>query len=347
MGSIDDFKSTAVNWRESLSRNRRRTVLVIITFILIYLGIGLLIDLYIYAGHYPMATVFQLFTALITLKIFPSATFVTGLIALFSLYVTFAFHHKLMLLGTDYREITSSSARTLQEKILYNVVEEVKVAAALKFIPKVYVIDADYMNAFASGFSEKSAMVAISHGLLMKLDRSELEAVVAHEVSHIRHMDIRLTLTASVLTNILLIFVDIFFFNVLFGGGRSRENGSRNQLFIFILVLRYLLPLVTMLLMLYLSRIREYMADASSVELMRDNEPLACALLKIQDDHVQNREEYVSQYSRTPHESVRQAAYIYDPIKAGIEPQNSLSDLFSTHPSLIKRLAAIGYKLKR
>ncbi|WP_304985332.1 zinc metalloprotease HtpX [Coxiella-like endosymbiont] len=346
MGSIHGFESTAVDWRGSLRRNRRRTVLVITTFILIYLAIGLLIDLYIYAGHYPMATVSQLFTALITLKIFPIATFFTGLIALFSLYVTFAFHHKLMLLGTDYWEITSSTARTLQEKILYNVVEELKVAAALKFMPKIYIIDADYMNAFASGFGEKSAMVAITNGLLMKLDRSELEAVMAHEVSHIRYMDIRLTLTASVLANILLIFVDILFFSALFGR-RSRENGARNQLFIFILMLRYLLPLVTMLLMLYLSRIREYMADAGSVELMRDNEPLARALLKIQDDHVQNRDEYASQYMRTPHESVRQAAYIYDPIKAGIEPRNSLSDLFSTHPSFIKRLAAIGYKLKR
>lgn len=347
MGSIHGFKSTAVDWRESLRRNQRRTVLVIITFILIYLAIGLLIDLYIYEGHYPMATVPQLFTALITLKIFPTATFVTGLIALFSLYVTFTFHHKLMLLGTDYREITSSTAKTVQEKILYNVVEELKVAATLKFMPKVYIIDADYMNAFSSGFTEKSAMVAITNGLLMKLDRSELEAVMAHEVSHIRHMDIRLTLTASVLANILLLFVDILFFSALWGGGRSRENGARNQLVIFILMLRYLLPLVTMLLMLYLSRIREYMADASSVELMRDNEPLARALLKIQDDYIQNREEYASQYTRTPHESVRQAAYIYDPIKAGIEPRNSLSDLFSTHPSLIKRLAAIGYKLKR
>ena len=346
MGSIHGFESTVFDWRESLRRNRWRTVLVIVTFLLIYLAIGILIDLYIYAGRYHMATVSQLFTALITLKIFPAATFVTGLVALFSLCITFAFHHKLMLLGTDYREITPSTARTFQEKMLYNIVEELKVAAALKFIPKVYIIDADYMNAFASGLGRKSAMVAITSGLLMKLDRSELEAVVAHEVSHICHMDIRLTLIASVLSNILLIFVDILFFSAIFGG-RSRESGARSQLFIFILILRYLLPLVTVLLMLYLSRTREYMADAGSVELMRDNEPLARALLKIQDDHFQNRDEYTSLYTQTPHESVRQAAYLYDPIKAGIEPQNSLSDLFSTHPSLIKRLAAIGYKLKR
>ena len=346
MNSINDFESTSFSLQESLRRNQRQTVLVIVTFILIYLAIGLLIDLYIYTGHYSIATIFQLFMALITLKIFPTATFITGLIALFSLYITFTFHHKLILLGTDYRALTLSTAKTFQEKMLYNVVEELKIAATLKFMPKVYIIDADYMNAFTSGFSEKSAMVAITNGLLMKLDRSELKAVLAHEVSHIRHIDIRLTLTASVLTNILLIFIDVLFFSTIFGG-RSRKSGAQNQLVIFILILRYLLPLVTILLMLYLSRTREYMADAGSVELMHDNKPLAQALLKIQDDHIQNREEYASQYTQTPHERVRQAAYIYDPITAGIAFRNSLSDLFSTHPSLIKRLVAIGYKLKR
>ena len=346
MNSINDFESTIFKLQESLRRNQRQTVLVIVTFILIYLAIGLLVDLYIYTGHYPIATIFQLFIKLITFKIFPAATFITGLITLFSLYVTFTFHRKLTLLGTDYQEITLYTARTFQEKMLYNIVEELKVAATLKFMPKVYIIYADYMNAFASGFSEKSAMVAITNGLLMKLDHSELKAVLAHEVSHIRHIDIRLTLTASVLTNILLIFVDILFFSTIFRG-RSQESGARNQLVIFIVILRCLLPLITVLLMLYLSRTREYMADAGSIELMRDNKPLAQALLKIQDDHIQNREEYASQYMRTPHENVRQAAYIYDPIKAGIKLRNSLSDLFSTHPSLMKRLVAIGYKLKR
>lgn len=344
MDPINSFKSTIIDWRESLRRNRRKTALVIITFILIYLVIGLLIDFYIYASHYPAATISQLFMALVTFKIFPTATFIIGLIVIFSLYVTFAFHHKLMLLGTNYCEITPRTAKTFREKMLYNIVEELKVAATLKFMPKVYIIDANYMNAFTSGFSEKSAMVAVTNGILMKLNRSELKAVMAHEISHIRHIDIRLTLITSVLANILLIFVDILFFSAIFGG-HSKERGARNQLFIFILILRYFLPLVTVFLMLYLSRTREYMADAGSVELMCDNAPLARALLKIQDDHVQNREEYKSQYMQTPHESVRQSAYIYDPIKAGIDLGNSLSDLFSTHPSLTKRLVAIGYKI--
>ena len=107
------------------------------------------------------------------------------------------------------------------------------------------------------------------------------------------------------------------------------------------------MPLLTVILMLYLSRTREYMADAGCVELMRNNEPLARALLKIQNDHEQNNETYGQAYAQTPHESIRRAAYIFDPIKAGIEVKRSPSDFFSTHPSLAKRLAAIGFKLKK
>src|SRR5262249_30775372 len=95
---------------------------------------------------------------------------------------------------------------------------------------------------------------------------------------------------------------------------------------------------------LYLSRTREYMADAGCVELMRDNQPLASALLKIQTDHTQNVDRYSALYDNTPHESIRREAYIFDPKLAGINIMQSLSDLFSTHPSIEKRLAALGFK---
>lgn len=343
--SFHDYKADTANWRRSLRINGRRTFFVIATFILIYLVIGLLIDLYIYAGHFPQATISQLLYNLVTFNLTPRATIITFVIAVISLWVTFKFSNKLMLLGSQYRQITPETAQTLEEKQLYNIVEEMKVAASLKFMPKVYIIDADYMNAFASGYNEKSAMVAITRGLMQKLNRDELEAVTAHEISHIRHMDIKLTLMASVLANLLLIVIDILFFSAIFNS-RGRDNGGRNQLFIFILLLRYLLPVITVLLVLYLSRSREYMADAGCVELMRDNEPLARALLKIQGDHENNREAYSQEYSSTSNESVRREAYIYDPLKAGIQVKSSLSDFFSTHPSIKKRLAAIGFKLK-
>ena len=309
--------------------------------------LGLLIDLYLYSGQYTQAPLSKIFYALVTLQITPFATIVTTLIAVVSILVAFAFHDRLMLLGTDYYEITPETARTLKEKQLYNTVEEMKVAAGLRYMPKVYLIQADYMNAFASGYSEKSAMVAITGGLLDKLDRAELQAVMAHELSHIRHMDIKLTLMASVLANLMVILIDVLFWGAIFGRRRGGDREGGNWLFIVIILLRYLLPLITVLLMLFLSRTREYMADAGCVELTRDNEPLARALLKIQGDHDANREEMAAQYHNTPHESVRREAYIFDPMRAGIEAKQSLSDLFSTHPSIDKRLQAIGFKRKQ
>jgi heat shock protein HtpX len=345
--ALDEFQRGSANWRQTIKKNQRRTFWVITSFVLIYLCIGMLFDLYLVLGKYPQVPMATLFKALITLQLFPIATLIAGGVAIISLLVTFAFHNKLMLMGTNSFEITPETARNLDEKRLYNTVEEMKVAAGLRYMPKVFIIEADYMNAFASGYSEKSAMVAITSGLLAKLDRDELTAVMAHELSHIRHMDIKLTLMASVLSNLTLMLIDILFFASLFGGSSERGGKGRNNLFIIIMILRYLLPLITMLLMLYLSRTREYMADAGSVELMRTNEPMARALLKIQSDHTDNKEAYANSYKKTPHESVRRAAYIFDPTTAGISTKESLTNVFSTHPSIKKRLQALGFNSKK
>ena len=343
-----EFHVKPADWRESLRINQRRTLMVIATFIILYLGLGFLVDLFINAEKYPQAPLAAISHALLTLQLIPYATMVTGAVALISLWVTYAFADKLMLLGTEYHEVTAENAQNLMEKQLYNTVEEMKVAAGLRYMPRVFIIEANYMNAFASGYSEKSAMVAITRGLLEKLDRAEIQAVMAHELSHIRHLDIKLTLTASVLANLTLIIIDVMFYGVLFGGGgrRGRDREGGNWLFIVILILRYVLPLITVLLMLFLSRTREYMADAGAVELMRDNEPLARALLKIQGDYEAHQTEYAADYSRTPHEQVRREAYIFDPAVAGLNAKSATSDFFSTHPNIVKRLTAIGFKLK-
>ncbi len=345
---LEGFKQKSVDWRSSLKKNRRRTFWVIFSFIVIYLGVGFLIDLYWRSGTYPTVPLGVIAHALLTFQITPIATLIAGLVAVIALWVTFAMHDKIVLLGTEYRQITPETAQDVREKQLYNVIEEMKVAAGLRYMPKVFLIEANYMNAFASGYSEKSAMVAITRGLFEKLNREELTAVMAHELSHIRHMDIKLTLTASVLSNITLMAVDILFYGALFGGrSNDREGGGgRNILFIVIMVLRFVLPLITVLLMLYLSRTREYMADAGCVELMRNNRPLASALMKIQQDHADNSEFYKQEYGQTAHESVRQQAYIFDPSRLGIS-SGGLSGLFTTHPGIKKRLAAIGFFQKK
>lgn len=346
--NFDQYTMSSADWRKTLRQNNHRTYIVIFLFFLIYCGIGLLVDMYIYSSSYQQATIPELFTALITFHLFPIATLIMFAIAGISLLVSYSLYDKLMLLGTEYHEITAETAKNVSEQQLYNVVEEMKIAAGLRYMPRVFIIEADYMNAFASGYSEKSAMLAITRGLMEKLNRDELQAVMAHELSHIRHLDIKLTLTASLLANLTIMILDIFFYNAIFSNrNNNSENRSRNSLASIIIILRYTLPLISVLLLLYLSRTRELMADAGAVELTRANQPLASALLKIEGDHVQNRDKYNTEYQQTPHENIRRESYIYDPTEAGISSLTSVSDLFSTHPSLAVRLKALGFQEKK
>ncbi len=337
--NISDYHATSGDWRGQLRRNERNTRWVIALFILVYVSVGLLVDVFILQSHYPRATLTICLYALITFQMMPIATLIMTGIAVVSLLVTFKLYDKIMLLGTDSYEITPETAKTVQEKQLYNVVEEMKVAAGLHYMPKIFLIEANYMNAFASGYSEKSAMVAITRGLMNKLDRAELQAVMAHELSHIRHHDIKLTLTVAILSNILLIVLDMLFYNMMF----RRNEREDNRLFMVIMVLRFVLPVITVMLGLFLSRTREFMADSGSVELMRDNQPMARALLKINADHMQHAEEYAQAYGRTAHEEVRRASYLFDP---SIDPVKSLNNAFSTHPDIEQRLNALGFKKK-
>lgn len=338
--AITDYHASASDWRAQLKKNQSRTRMVVALFFLVYLLVGLMVDTFLVQSSYPQTSIEQILLALISFKLIPYATLIMVGVALVSLWVTYAMYDKIMLLGTEYKEITPKSGLSVREQQLYNVVEEMKVAAGLRYMPKVFIIEANYMNAFASGYSEKSAMVAITRGLMDKLDRSEMQAVMAHELSHIRHQDIKLTLMVAVLSNILLIVIDILFYSVLY----KRDKRDDNKLFMVVLVLRYVLPLITVMLTLFLSRTREYMADAGCVELMRDNEPMARALLKISQDHEEHAEEYASEYSNTAHEQVRQASYLFDP--SDIAAMRSLSSMFSTHPSTQDRLSALGFKKK-
>lgn len=338
---LSAYQISAADWRAQIRRNQQRTKVVIVLFILIYLLVGFLVDTFILMSSYPQLSMEAALSALVSFQVIPWASLIMLGLAALALFLTFSAYDRLMLLGTDYREIKLETAKTFEEKQLYHVVEEMKIAAGLSYMPKVYLINADYMNAFASGYSEKSAMVAITKGLLEKLDRAEIQAVMSHELSHIRHQDIKLTLTVAILSNILLIALDLLFQAALYRGDRRNQD---NRFLLVIMALRYILPLITIILTLFLSRTREYMADAGAVELMRDNQPMGRALLKIAQDHAEHYQSYEEQYSKTPHEQVRQMAYLFDPKSFNEIP--ALTSLFSTHPTIENRLKRIGLALK-
>ncbi len=352
MSTKDNLQYGSVNWREVVRKNTRKTYFVIATFLVVFFLLGIFVDIVwrysefannYYSQYGRELPISEVFMSLATFQIPPIATMVISAATIVWIFITFSMYDKIMLSGTDYKEITADNHDPLARRV-YNVVEEMKVAAGMRYMPKVFLIEVDYMNAFASGYSEKSAMVAISTKLANALTRDELQAVMAHELTHIRNQDIKLNLFTMVLSNMMLIIMDMLFYSALFGGNSNNRNSRNNNaaaFFIIIMILRYMLQIFTIFIMLFLSRTREYMADAGAVELMRTNTPMANSLLKIANDA--KSVEAQQSYKHNKNENLRRASYIFDPLSAGIS-RGDMSDFFSTHPSIEKRLESIGIK---
>jgi heat shock protein HtpX len=218
---------------------------------------------------------------------------------------------------------------------LYNVVEEMKIASGLEKMPDIYIIDDPALNAFATGRDPNHASVAITSGLLDKLNRDELQGVIAHEIGHIKNHDIRFMLIASVLVGAIVILAwyatRILFFSGMAGGSRrssSRDGGGgMAQIIILVagLVLMILAPIIAQLIYFALSRRREYLADASSALYTRYPEGLAAALEKLQNNNTQVQK---ANKATAP-------MYISNPFyKKGM----AVNDLFATHPPLGDRI---------
>ena len=214
---------------------------------------------------------------------------------------------------------------------LHRLVENLSIAAGLPK-PRIYVISDSAPNAFATGRDPKHAALAVTAGLLDKLNKAELEGVISHELSHIGNYDIRLMTMVVVLVGVVALISDFFLRYLWWGGGRSRrsEGGGQFQLILLVvgIILAILAPLAAVSIQLAISRKREFLADASGALLTRYPEGLASALTKISRD-------------REPLEVANRATahlYIADPNK------KKITGLFMTHPPVeerIKRLRAM------
>ena len=234
--------------------------------------------------------------------------------------------------GGDQLVLGTSGAKQVDEASapqLINVVQEMSVAAGVP-MPKVYVIDDTAPNAFATGRDPKHASVAVTTGLLQKLDREELQGVLGHELSHVRNFDIRFALLVAVLVGSIALLADFFLRFTFWGGGR-RSGGDRNSgglqalVMVLAIVLAILAPIFARLVQLAVSRQREYLADASSVELTRNPSGLERALAKIASD-----QEVLEVANRAT-----QHLYFTNPIK---KFEDRSSSMFSTHPPIVDRI---------
>ncbi len=234
--------------------------------------------------------------------------------------------------GGDKLVLTASGAKAVDETSapqLLNVVREMAIAANVP-MPAVYIIDDSAPNAFATGRDPQHASVAVTSGLLDKLDREELQGVLGHELSHVRNFDIRFTLVVAVMVGAIAILADFFLRFTFWGGGRrsnDRGGGGGAQAIIFVvaIVLAILAPIIARFIQLAVSRQREYLADASSVELTRNPHGLERALAKISGD-----QEVLEVANRGT-----QHMYFTNPIKK-FEARSS--GLMSTHPPILDRI---------
>jgi heat shock protein HtpX len=326
------------NWREIAKSNQKKTFAVILSFVSVYLVLGALVVLVLYPRTYSIEDIPSILLKEESQFILSIFLAFSGIAVLLSVF----FGAKFSLSGTDAIRVTAETSDPEMRR-LYHVIEEMKVSSSLRFMPKIYMINAPYMNAFASGWNEKSSIVAITKPLLQALNREELQAVMAHELAHIKNKDTQVMTIVSVLSAISILVIDTMFRGALYGSGRrgrSRNQRTGGILLIIVMVLRIVLPILTAFLVMYVSRSREMLADAGSTQMTRNPEALARALLKIHTYHQSANTK--DAYAQTENNSMRSLAYMYDPNSLKKVDRWDVNAYFATHPTIQERLQALG-----
>ncbi len=297
-------------FRTLIARNKRNSFLLVAMFMVLFVGLGLLIGV-AWGG-----------TSEFGILVAAGAAVVAFFVSLVSYYAGAG----ALLAMSRARQI-----RKEDDPQLFNVVEELAIAGGLP-IPAIYLIDDTAMNAFATGRDPRHAVVAITTGLRQRLTRAELQGVMAHELSHVRHYDILFATLIAVMVGVLVMLCDVFLRSLWWGGGSRRRDRRDSQggglqliLMLLALVLAIVAPILAKIIHMAISRQREYLADAGAVELTRDPRGLADALAKLAADtevlEVANR-------ATAP-------LYIVHPIK---KFEARAESIFSTHPPIEERI---------
>ncbi|MBI4294584.1 MAG: zinc metalloprotease HtpX [Chloroflexi bacterium] len=288
-----------------ISDNKRRTWLLMFLFVVFVAGVVELIALALGGGYIAGIIVLILAGLFVTISYYSASSLVLGI--------------------SQAKEVKHD-----ENPDLYHVVENLCIGSGLP-LPRVYIIDDTAPNAFATGRDPYHATVVVTSGLLQKLDKLELEGVIAHELSHIKNYDIRLMTLVVVLVGLVALLADLMLRFTWFGSGRRSSNRGRGEglggalILVAAIVAAILAPLAAQLIRLAISRGREYLADASGALLTRYPEGLARALDKIAAD-------------KEPLEVANKATahlYIANPLKGHESWANSL---FSTHPPIEERI---------
>jgi len=290
-----------------ISNNKRETGIIVFFFVILVGFIGYCLDYF-----YGEGGVF--YTGL--------AFVFAGISSLFSYY------------NSDKIVLSLSGAKKVDPvagKDLYNLVENVAIASGLP-LPRLYYIEDTAMNAFATGRDPKHSVICVTTGIVQKLEKRELEGVIAHEMSHIGNYDIRLMSIVSVLVGSVTMLSDFFTRGMLYGGKGKRKQDSSDQgaglLLLFGLFLALLSPIIAQLINLAIGRKREYLADSTAAMITRYPAGLASALKKLALDN----EILESANGATAH------LFIVSPLMPGKQKQSWVANLFCTHPPIEERI---------
>jgi len=290
---------------EQIASNKRKSIFLIFFFLVLIAALGWVFGQITEFGSYALI---------------PAVV-----IALFMTWGSYYYSDKIVLAVSKAKQ---------EYPYLYNIVEGLALAAGLPK-PRCYVIDDTAPNAFASGRNPEKAVVVVTEGLLKKLNRAELEGVIAHEMSHIKNYDIRVQTLAVVMVGVVVLLSDWILRSFLWGGRRKRSSdkssGNAGAILIIVaLALAILSPLIAQLLKMAVSRKREFLADADGAMLTRYPPGLASALKKLSAD----KESLEVANKATAH------MYIINPLKDH-KRGAGLAKLFSTHPPVEERIAAL------
>jgi heat shock protein HtpX len=252
----------------------------------------------------------------------PGILYIAVIISIFSSIFSYWYSDKLVLSMAGAREVDEKDAPQL-----YHLLENLCITVGMP-MPKLYIINESQPNAFATGRDEKHAVIAVTSGLMNRLEKIEIEGVLAHELAHIKNKDMLLQTVVVVMAGLITIVSD-FFLRSMMWGGDNREN--KNPIFLILAIAGAILaPLAATIIQLSISRKREFLADATGALITRYPDGLADALKKISED---------------PHElpDVNNATahlYISSPLR-GESSSNWVSKLFMTHPPVEERIAAL------
>ena len=293
------------NIYQNISSNKRDTVLIMALFIAIISALAWFI------GEY--------FTDVGGASVLGTALIVSGVSGLISYYNS----DKIVLGISGAKEIKYEDAPEV-----HNLVDNIAIASGLPK-PKVYIINDSSMNAFATGRDPKHGVLCLTTGIIQRLEKRELEGVIAHEMSHIGNFDTRLMSIVSILVGGISLIADWFTRGAFFRGGRrSKDDNSMGSGIIFLLGIIFLIvsPLIATLIKLAISRKREFLADSTAAMITRYPKGLANALMKISQD----TEVLEAANSATAH------LFISDPVRRNFG--NKISSFFDTHPPITERI---------